>query len=68
MTARNDLQLMTMAFAAWQLHPWVGSSETGLGRRGLGRRSDLSLLEEDLIKDGQHVLVTYIMKPKAGFD
>ena len=63
MTARNDLQLMTMAFAAWQLHPWAG-----LGRRGLGRRSDLSLLEEDLIKDGQHVLVTYIMKPKDGFD
>ncbi|MCK5720711.1 MAG: ribulose-bisphosphate carboxylase [Thiomargarita sp.] len=31
------------------------------------RYSDLSLKEEDLIKDGNHVLCAYIMKPKAGF-
>ncbi|CAK0822733.1 unnamed protein product [Prorocentrum cordatum] len=32
------------------------------------RYADLSLTEEDLIKNGQHVLVAYIMKPKAGYD
>merc|ERR1712127_1147420 len=32
------------------------------------RYADLSLQEEDLLKDGQHVLVAYIMKPKAGYD
>jgi ribulose-bisphosphate carboxylase large chain len=32
------------------------------------RYADLSLKEEDLIKEGKHVLVAYIMKPKAGFD
>ena len=32
------------------------------------RYADLSLVEEDLIKNGQHVLVAYIMKPKAGYD
>ena len=31
------------------------------------RYADLSLREEDLIKGGRHVLVAYIMKPKAGF-
>ncbi len=31
------------------------------------RYADLSLNEADLIKDGKHVLVTYIMKPKEGF-
>jgi ribulose-bisphosphate carboxylase large chain len=30
------------------------------------RYSDLSLKEEDLIKDGNHILVAYIMKPKGG--
>ena len=30
------------------------------------RYSDLSLSEEDLIKDGKHILVAYIMKPKSG--
>ena len=31
------------------------------------RYADLSLREEDLIADGRHVLVAYIMKPKAGY-
>merc|ERR550525_2369074 len=32
------------------------------------RYADLSLQEEDLLRDGKHVLVAYIMKPKAGYD
>jgi len=32
------------------------------------RYADLSLTEEDLLKNGKHVLVAYIMKPKAGYD
>jgi ribulose-bisphosphate carboxylase large chain len=32
------------------------------------RYADLSLAEEDLIRRGDHVLVAYIMKPKAGYD
>eukprot|EP00448_Togula_jolla_P023973 CAMPEP_0170592552 /NCGR_PEP_ID=MMETSP0224-20130122/12983_1 /TAXON_ID=285029 /ORGANISM="Togula jolla, Strain CCCM 725" /LENGTH=185 /DNA_ID=CAMNT_0010916461 /DNA_START=46 /DNA_END=599 /DNA_ORIENTATION=+ len=32
------------------------------------RYADLSLTEEGLIKNGKHVLVAYIMKPKAGYD
>ena len=32
------------------------------------RYADLSLDEEKLIADGKHVLVAYIMKPKAGYD
>ncbi len=31
------------------------------------RYADLNLREEDLIANGRHVLVAYIMKPKAGF-
>jgi len=31
------------------------------------RYADLTLREEDLIAEGRHVLVAYIMKPKAGF-
>ena len=31
------------------------------------RYADLSLTEEELIAGGKHVLVAYIMKPKAGF-
>ncbi len=31
------------------------------------RYTDLSLSEQELIAEGQHVLVAYIMKPKAGF-
>ncbi len=32
------------------------------------RYADLSLKEEELIAEGRHVLVAYIMKPKKGFD
>jgi ribulose-bisphosphate carboxylase large chain len=32
------------------------------------RYADLSLREEDLIAQGKHVLVAYIMKPKAGYE
>ncbi|CAE7510672.1 rbcL, partial [Symbiodinium sp. CCMP2456] len=32
------------------------------------RYADLSLDEATLIKNGKHVLVAYIMKPKAGYD
>merc|ERR1712203_679357 len=32
------------------------------------RYADLSLTEEGLIRNGKHVLVAYIMKPKAGYD
>merc|ERR1712176_1722306 len=32
------------------------------------RYADLELDEDELIKNGQHVLVAYIMKPKAGYD
>merc|ERR1719215_1598254 len=32
------------------------------------RYADLELDEADLIKNGKHVLVAYIMKPKAGYD
>ncbi|CAK0900640.1 unnamed protein product [Prorocentrum cordatum] len=46
-------------------------SRASVARRALdqsSRYADLSLTEEDLIKNGQHVLVAYIMKPKAGYD
>merc|ERR1711972_16897 len=45
--------------------------ESQLSRRALdqsSRYADLSLTEEDLLKRGKHVLVAYIMKPKAGYD
>ncbi len=32
------------------------------------RYADLTLSESQLIADGEHVLVTYIMKPKVGYD
>jgi len=32
------------------------------------RYADLSLDEDTLIRNGKHVLVAYIMKPKAGYD
>ncbi len=31
------------------------------------RYADLGMNEKELIAQGQHVLVAYIMKPKAGF-
>merc|ERR1711972_828221 len=45
--------------------------ESVVTRRALdqsSRYADLSLVEEELIKMGKHVLVAYIMKPKAGYD
>ncbi|CAE8643806.1 unnamed protein product [Polarella glacialis] len=56
---------------------FVGSSvapaqkESSVARRALdqsSRYADLSLDEEELIKNGKHLLVAYIMKPKAGYD
>merc|ERR1740127_393686 len=54
---------------------FVGASsvrkQSAVARRALdqsSRYADLSLTEEDLIKNGQHVLVAYILKPKAGYD
>ena len=32
------------------------------------RHADLSLAEDDLMSEGRHVLVTYIMKPRPGYD
>merc|ERR1711953_1619024 len=32
------------------------------------RYADLELDEDELVKNGKHVLVAYIMKPKAGYD
>eukprot|EP00413_Alexandrium_margalefii_P050024 CAMPEP_0204610778 /NCGR_PEP_ID=MMETSP0661-20131031/61682_1 /ASSEMBLY_ACC=CAM_ASM_000606 /TAXON_ID=109239 /ORGANISM="Alexandrium margalefi, Strain AMGDE01CS-322" /LENGTH=647 /DNA_ID=CAMNT_0051622603 /DNA_START=89 /DNA_END=2032 /DNA_ORIENTATION=+ len=49
----------------------AAASTTPTVRRALdqsSRYADLSLQEEDLLKDGKHVLVAYIMKPKAGYD
>jgi hypothetical protein len=45
--------------------------ENSMTRRELdqsSRYADLSLDEEQLIKNGKHVLVAYIMKPEAGYD
>merc|ERR1719464_667058 len=45
--------------------------EGALARQALdqsSRYADLSLQEEDLLREGKHVLVAYIMKPKAGYD
>ncbi|CAE8674687.1 unnamed protein product [Polarella glacialis] len=56
---------------------FVGSSSSQaqkgstVARRALdqsSRYADLSLDEEELIKSGKHLLVAYIMKPKAGYD
>merc|ERR1712232_599924 len=48
-----------------------GRRDSTVCRRALdqpSRYADLSLTEEDLLKNGKHVLVAYIMKPKAGYD
>ena len=45
--------------------------ESPVARRALdqsSRYADLSLDEDTLIRNGKHVLVAYIMKPKAGYD
>merc|ERR1719446_1478923 len=54
---------------------FVGASatrkESVIARKALdqsSRYADLGLDEDQLIKNGQHVLVAYIMKPKAGYD
>ncbi|CAE7539690.1 rbcL, partial [Symbiodinium microadriaticum] len=47
------------------------SKDSRVTRRALdqsSRYADLSLDEATLIKNGKHVLVAYIMKPKAGYD
>merc|ERR1712176_108264 len=44
---------------------------SAVARRALdqsSRYADLSLVEDELISTGAHVLVAYIMKPKAGYD
>ena len=49
----------------------AAKKESVVARKALdqsSRYADLSLTEEDLIKNGQHVLVAYILKPKAGYD
>merc|ERR1712232_1427548 len=49
----------------------AGRRDSTVRRRALdqsSRYADLSLTEEDLLKNGKHVLVAYIMKPKAGYD
>ena len=43
-------------------------SRGGCARDRSSRYADLSLQEEDLLRDGRHVLAEYIMKPKAGCD
>ncbi|OLP97683.1 Ribulose bisphosphate carboxylase [Symbiodinium microadriaticum] len=45
--------------------------QSSISRKALdqsSRYADLSLDEATLIKNGKHVLVAYIMKPKAGYD
>ncbi|CAE8683950.1 unnamed protein product, partial [Polarella glacialis] len=51
--------------------PTVVPVQSAVQRRALdqsSRYADLSLDEEQLIKNGKHILVAYIMKPKAGYD
>ncbi|CAE8593364.1 unnamed protein product, partial [Polarella glacialis] len=51
--------------------PTVVPVQSAVQRRALdqsSRYADLSLDEEQLIKNGKHLLVAYIMKPKAGYD
>ncbi|CAE8634613.1 unnamed protein product [Polarella glacialis] len=51
--------------------PTVVPVQSSVQRRALdqsSRYADLSLDEEELIKNGKHLLVAYIMKPKAGYD
>ncbi|CAJ1394655.1 unnamed protein product [Effrenium voratum] len=53
------------------LPTFVPVKESSVTRRALdqsSRYADLSLDEATLIKNGKHVLVAYIMKPKAGYD
>ncbi|CAE8617611.1 unnamed protein product, partial [Polarella glacialis] len=57
------------AFVGSRVAP--AQKESSVTRRALdqsSRYADLSLDEEELIKNGKHLLVAYIMKPKAGYD
>ncbi|CAE8642949.1 unnamed protein product, partial [Polarella glacialis] len=57
------------AFVGSSMAP--ASKESSVTCRALdqsSRYADLSLDEEELIKNGKHLLVAYIMKPKAGYD
>merc|ERR1712190_702548 len=58
--------------AAFVGRPSPSSRDSGvMTRRALdqsSRYADLSLSEADLMRNGKHVLVAYIMKPKAGYD
>merc|ERR1712232_1136963 len=59
------------AAAAFAGFEQISKKHSTVTRRALdqsSRYADLSLLEEDLLKRGKHVLVAYIMKPKAGYD
>jgi ribulose-bisphosphate carboxylase large chain len=49
----------------------VVPQQSSVARKALdqsSRYADLSLSEDELIRNGKHVLVAYIMKPKAGYD
>jgi hypothetical protein len=61
--ARNAAAAFVGATAASK-----ASSVTRCALDQSSRYADLGLSEEQLIKNGQHVLVAYIMKPKAGYD
>jgi hypothetical protein len=68
--ASFDWKKKAAAAAFVGLTPGARKESTML-RRALdqsGRYADLSLVEEDVVKHGKHVLVAYIMKPKAGYD
>merc|ERR1711972_1235596 len=69
--ASFDWQKKAAAAAFVGVESKAARKESVVTRRALdqsSRYADLSLVEEDLIKMGKHVLVAYIMKPKAGYD
>merc|ERR1711963_1306981 len=49
-----------------QQSPVLSNSQNALDQSS--RYADLELDEAELIKEGAHVLVAYVMKPKAGYD
>merc|ERR1712190_430572 len=66
--ASFDWQKKAAAAAFVGVESKAARKESVVSRRALdqsSRYADLSLVEEDLIKMGKHVLVAYIMKPKA---
>merc|ERR1719437_221731 len=69
--ASFDWQKKAAAAAFVGINVTTSRKQSAVARRALdqsSRYADLSLTEEDLIKDGDHVLVAYILKPKAGYD